>query len=93
MTKTIEELTENKQLLLNAIDILDTITEEENEGIKRTDEDFKCFETWSTTDVKNELQSKIGEIDVLIENLNKTTTEEETEEEETKEEEETTQQE
>ncbi|WP_292475420.1 hypothetical protein [Methanosphaera sp.] len=92
MTKTIEELTENKQLLLNAIDILDTITEEENEGIKRTDEDFKCFETWSTTDVKNELQSKIGEIDVLIENLNKTTTEKETDEEE-EEEEETTQEE
>ena len=65
-TKTIEELKEDKELLLQAIDILDTITEEEND-IKRTEEDFTFYETWATTDIKKELTSKIGEIDVQIE--------------------------
>lgn len=54
-------LEETKQLLLDAIDILDTITEEEND-IKRTDEDFKYYETWATSDIKKELTSKLGEI-------------------------------
>lgn len=58
-------LTEQKKLLMNAIDILDTITEEEN-GINRTDDDFTYYETWATTDLKKELTSKIGEIEVQL---------------------------
>lgn len=75
MTKTIEELNQDKTLFLQAIDILDTITEEEN-NITRTQEDFQYYETWATSDIKKELTSKIGEIDVQIENINKTTQEE-----------------
>lgn len=60
-------LEENKQLLLDAIDILDTITEEEND-IKRTDNDFKYYESWATSDIKKELTSKLGEIIVQQEN-------------------------
>lgn len=58
-------LAEQKKLLMNAIDILDTITEEEN-GINRTNDDFKYYETWATTDLKKELTSKIGEIEVQL---------------------------
>ena len=58
-------LTEQKQLFMDAINILDTITEEEN-NIKRTDDDFKYYETWATSDIKKELTSKIGEIDVIL---------------------------
>lgn len=66
MTKTVEELEKDKELLLTAIDILDTITEKENTDIKRTDDDFEYYETWSTKDIKHELTSKIGEIDVML---------------------------
>lgn len=66
MTKTITELEKDKELLLTAIDILDTITEEENQ-VNRTDEDFQYYETWATSDIKKELTSKIGEIDVQLE--------------------------
>ena len=66
MTKTITELQQDKKLLLDAIDILDKITEEEND-VKRTDTDFQYYESWATSDIKKELTSKIGEIDVQLE--------------------------
>lgn len=69
MTKTIEEYKQEKELLINAIDILDTITEEENGEINRTDDDFTYYETWATSDIKKELNSKIGEIEVQIKYL------------------------
>ncbi len=75
MQKTIEELQQDKELLLNAINILDTITEEEN-NIKRTDEEFQYYETWATSDIKKELTSKIGEIDVQLINLEQAETQE-----------------
>ena len=66
--KTVEQLKEDKQLLLEAINILDTITEEENNHeVKRTDDDFQLYETWAVTDVKQEINSKIGEIEVQLE--------------------------
>ena len=68
MTKTITELEEDKKLLLQVIDLLDTITEQEND-IERTDDDFKYYETWATSDIKKELTSNIGSIDVQIEYL------------------------
>lgn len=64
--KTITELKEDKQLLLDAINILDTITEEENEDITRTDDDFTLYESWAITDAKNEIMSKIGMIEVQL---------------------------
>lgn len=75
MQKTIEELQQDKELLLQAINILDTITEEEN-NIKRTDEEFQYYETWATSDIKKELTSKIGEIDVQLINLEQAETQE-----------------
>jgi len=75
MQKTIEELQQDKELLLSAISILDTITEEEN-NIKRTDEEFQYYETWATSDIKKELTSKIGEIDVQLINLEQAETQE-----------------
>ena len=68
MTKTINELQEDKNLLLQAISILDTITEEET-GKERTMEDFGFYESWATTDLKKELMAKIGEIEVQLEYL------------------------
>lgn len=66
--KTINELKEDQALLIEAVNILDTITEEENDNtINRVDEDFTLYESWAVTDVKNELQAKIGELQVLIE--------------------------
>ena len=65
MQKTIEELQQDKELLLQAINILDTITEEEK-NVNRIDEDFEYYETYATTDIKKELTSKIGEIDVQL---------------------------
>lgn len=67
--KTIEELKEDKSLLLQAISILDTITEEET-GKQRTDDEFGFYESWATSDMKKELTSKIGEIEVQLEYLN-----------------------
>jgi len=65
--KTVEQLKEDKQLLLEAINILDTITEEENNHeVKRTDDNFQLYETWAVTDVKQEINSKIGEIEVQL---------------------------
>lgn len=64
--KTITELKEDKQLLLDAINILDTITEEENENITRTDDDFELYESWAITDAKKEIMSKIGLIEVQL---------------------------
>ncbi|WP_323736256.1 hypothetical protein PXD04_10295 [Methanosphaera sp. ISO3-F5] len=58
-------LQEDKTLLLNAINILDTITEN-NTGKNRTDTDFKDYETWATRDIKRELTSMLGEIEVEI---------------------------
>lgn len=69
MTKTINELTEEQKLLLEAINILDTITEQENPNTNRNDDDFTYYETWATNDIKKELQAKIGEIVVNIQNL------------------------
>ena len=67
--KTINELQEDKNLLLQAISILDTITEEET-GKQRTDDEFGFYESWATTDIKKELTSKIGEIEVQLEYMN-----------------------
>ena len=69
MTKTINELEQEQELLLEAINILDTITEQENPDTNRTDDEFQYYETWATTDIKKELQAKIGEIVVTIQNL------------------------
>ncbi len=63
--KTVEELENEKKLYLDAIDILDTITEEEN-SIERTDDQFQYYESWATSDIKKELSAKIGEIDVQL---------------------------
>ena len=49
--KTINELQEDKNLLLQAISILDPITEEET-GKTRTDTDFNYYESWATSDIK-----------------------------------------
>ena len=68
-TKTINELEQEQELLLTAINILDTITEQENPDTNRTDDEFQYYETWATTDIKKELQAKIGEIVVTIQNL------------------------
>lgn len=68
-TKTINELEQEQELLLTAINILDTITEQENPNTNRTDDEFQYYETWATTDIKKELQAKIGEIVVTIQNL------------------------
>ena len=64
--KTIEELRADQELLITAVNILDKITMEEND-ISREDADFTAYESWAVTDVKNELQAKIGELQVLIE--------------------------
>lgn len=64
--KTVEELQDDKSLLLQAISILDTITEEET-GKQRTDDEFGFYESWATSDIKKELTSKIGEIEVQLE--------------------------
>ncbi len=69
MTKTINELEQEQELLLEAINILDTITEQENPDTNRNDDDFIYYETWATSDIKKELQAKIGEIVVTIQNL------------------------
>lgn len=63
--KTITELEEDKKTLLEAINILDEITEQET-GKKRTDEDFTYYESWATSEIKQELNAKIGEIIVQI---------------------------
>ena len=63
--KTIEELRADQELLITAVNILDKITMEEND-ISREDADFTAYESWAVTDVKNELQAKIGELQVLI---------------------------
>ena len=64
--KTITELKADQELLITAVNILDKITMEEND-ISREDADFTAYESWAVTDVKNELQAKIGELQVLIE--------------------------
>ena len=64
--KTITELRQDQELLIEAVNILDKITCEEN-NITRADADFTLYESWAVTDVKNELQAKIGELQVLIE--------------------------
>lgn len=79
--KTINELEDEKQLYIEAISILDTITEEET-GKDRTDEEFQYYESWATSDMKKELTSKIGEIEVQILNNEDNTGNTEREEEE-----------
>ena len=64
--KTITELRQDQELLIEAVNILDRITCEEN-NITRVDADFALYESWAVADVKNELQAKIGELQVLIE--------------------------
>ena len=64
--KTITELRQDQELLIEAVNILDRITCEEND-ISREDADFTLYESWAVADVKNELQAKIGELQVLIE--------------------------
>lgn len=62
-------LQDSKTLLLQAINILDTITENTT-GKNRTDPDFKDYETWATNDMKKELTSMLGEIEVEIQREN-----------------------
>ena len=81
--KTVEELQDDKSLLLQAISILDTITEEET-GKQRTDDEFGFYESWATSDIKKELTSKIGEIEVQLEYMDSDDVDSENDDEEDK---------